>query len=86
MAELIGSLKLGNVSYLVMRKVGREVEAGSAHPVRDVDVRHGRDQEPHAGHGVVGGRHVRRRLPVLVPSILCSAVREQHLDALLKLI
>ena len=36
MAELIGSLKLGNVSYLVMRKVGREVEAGSAHPVRDV--------------------------------------------------
>ena len=59
------------------------MEAGSAHPVRDVDVGHGRDEEPHAGDGVVGGRHVRRRLPVLVPRVLRGAVGEENLHALL---
>ena len=67
----------------MMRKVGGEVEAGPAHPVGDVDVGHGRDEEAHAGDGVVGRRHVRRRLPELVPRVLRRPVGEQDLHALL---
>ena len=71
-------------AYLVMCEVCGEVEAGSAHPVGDVDVGHGGDEEAHAGDGVVGRRHVRRRLPVLVPRVLRRTVGEQHLHALLE--
>ena len=72
--------------FLVITTHGRKtwLNIVPAHPVRDVHVGHGRDQEPHAGHGVVGGRHVRRRLPIFVTRIFCGAVREQHLDALLE--
>ena len=65
-------------AHLVMCEVCGEVEAGPSHPVGDVDVGHGRDEEAHAGDGVVGRRHVRRRLPVLVPRVLRRTVGEQQ--------
>jgi hypothetical protein len=65
-------------------KVCRQVQAGPPHPVRNVYVCHLRNYELHASDGVVRGRHVRRRLPVLVARILVGATMEKDRDGILK--
>ena len=55
-----------------------------SHPIRDIDVGHLGDDQFHAPGGVVGGSHVGRRLPVLVPCALVRAFAQEQLNHSLK--
>ena len=63
-----------------MAVVGGQMQAGPAHAVCDVDVRHVGDEALHASHGVVGSGNVGGGLPVLVPSINIRTVVQEQID------
>ena len=69
--------------YLRVPVEGGVVQGGAPAAVRHVDAAQQRDDDLGAAQGVVGGRHVQRRLPVLVPGVHVGRVTDQHADRLL---
>lgn len=70
-------------THLLEPALGRVVQGGSAGAVRHVQVAQMGQQRLGAAGGAVGGRHVQRRLPELVPCVrLRPAPQQQTYDPL----
>lgn len=75
----------GKTTNLYMPTKGSVVQRSASRAVRNVDVAQQRDQSLSAADRLVAGCYMKRRLPVLVPSVYVGAVFQQHRHRILKI-